>query len=66
VELCGSRARLAFDPAAPRGQPRRNCDTAKARQKIGFAAEVPLREGLRRTIDWYRSALEAHADSSHV
>jgi dihydroflavonol-4-reductase len=29
-------------------------DTGKAREELGFVAATPLREGLRRTIAWYR------------
>lgn len=54
LTLSGSRAELRFDPSKPAGQPRRNCDTRKARRLIGFEAAVPLDEGLRRTIEWYR------------
>jgi GDP-L-fucose synthase len=66
VELCGSRARLRFETGAPKGQPRRNCDTAKAREKLAFSAKVPLREGLRRTIEWYRRRLETKPGSAHL
>lgn len=52
--LSGSKAELVFDPSKPSGQPRRNCDTTKAQEKIGFVARVGLEEGLRRTIEWYR------------
>ncbi len=61
LEAAGSKAKLVFDPSKPAGQPRRNCDTSKAREKIGFAAKVTLADGLQRTVDWYRArrALEA-------
>jgi dihydroflavonol-4-reductase len=29
-------------------------DIARARREIGYAPRVPLREGIRRTLDWYR------------
>ncbi len=54
IKLFGSRARILFDKTKPNGQPRRNCDTRKAKAKIGFRARVPLREGLMRTIEWYK------------
>jgi nucleoside-diphosphate-sugar epimerase len=31
------------------------CETEGARTAFGFAAGIPLREGLRGTADWYRS-----------
>ena len=30
-------------------------DISRARSEIGFAPRVGLREGIRRTLDWYRS-----------
>ncbi|HAH05648.1 MAG TPA: GDP-fucose synthetase [Elusimicrobia bacterium] len=54
VELGGKSPKLVFDPSKPSGQPRRNCDTRKALRKLGFKAQVSLREGLSKTIAWYR------------
>ncbi|OGS40773.1 MAG: hypothetical protein A2506_05770 [Elusimicrobia bacterium RIFOXYD12_FULL_66_9] len=55
LEETGSKARVVFDSSKPAGQPRRACDTSKARKELGFTARVPLREGLRRTISWLRA-----------
>jgi GDP-L-fucose synthase len=54
VRLSGSGIQIVFDPSKPGGQPRRKCDTRLARELVGFEAEMPLAEGLQRTIDWYR------------
>lgn len=35
--------------------PRRLADTALAKQRLGFEAQVDLEEGLRRLVDWWRS-----------
>jgi GDP-L-fucose synthase len=56
IEVAGSKAKVKFDTSKPGGQPRRKCDTRKAREKIGFKARVPLKEGLKRTIEWYRKS----------
>lgn len=45
---------IFFDTKKPAGQPRRNSDNRKAREKIGFDANVSLREGIERTINWYK------------
>ncbi|MBC8032309.1 MAG: GDP-L-fucose synthase [Pyrinomonadaceae bacterium] len=37
----------------PDGQPRRRLDVSRAWEKFGFRAQVPLEEGLRRTVEWY-------------
>ncbi|NJN20853.1 MAG: GDP-L-fucose synthase [Leptolyngbya sp. RL_3_1] len=39
----------------PNGQPRRCLDVERARQAFGFEAHMEFRQGLQRTIDWYRS-----------
>jgi len=54
VELSGTDASIEFDTSKPMGQPRRKCDTAKAKANVGYESKVPLREGLAKTIDWYR------------
>ncbi len=53
-ELCGSKARLAFERRRAFGAPHRPLDISKARRVIGFAPRVGLREGLSLTIDWFR------------
>lgn len=55
IELSGKDTKLEFDTSKPDGQPRRTCDTTKAFEKIDFRAEVPLREGLKKAIDWYQA-----------
>jgi GDP-L-fucose synthase len=59
VELTGFSGRLVFDPTKPDGQPRRSLDTSRARDEFGFRATTEFREGLRRTIDWYRTQKSA-------
>jgi GDP-L-fucose synthase len=54
VHLSRKKTRIVFDTTKPDGQPRRNCDTKKAEEKIGFKAKIGLEEGLRRTIVWYK------------
>jgi len=54
AQLTGFSGRLAFDRTKPDGQPRRSLDTSRALDRFGFRATTDFREGLRRTIDWYR------------
>lgn len=53
-ELMGFDGELRWDASKPDGQPRRRLDVTRAREHFGFTAEIDFREGLRRTIDWYR------------
>ena len=54
AELTGYRGRLVFDASRPSGQRRRSADVSRARERFGFEAAVGFREGLARTIAWYR------------
>lgn len=54
IQISGKDVEPFFDASKPGGSPRRNCDTAKAREKVGFSAEISLADGLKETIDWYR------------
>ena len=53
--LCEFDGQLVWDAARPDGQPRRLVDASRAREAFGFAPRTDFREGLRRTIDWYRA-----------
>ena len=55
ADVAGFRGKIRWDPSMPNGQPRRRLDVTKAQQLFGFSAAVPLREGLERTVAWYRS-----------
>jgi GDP-L-fucose synthase len=54
AELTGFEGEIEWDPSMPNGQPRRSLDASRARELFGFEARTPLREGLERTIEWYR------------
>ena len=54
ASLCSFRRHIVFDPSKGGGDPRRVASAALATELIGFSARVPLEEGLRRTIEWYR------------
>ena len=55
AELVGYEGRLVWDSSKPDGQPRRRLDVSRAEREFGFRAEIGLDEGLRRTVDWYRT-----------
>jgi GDP-L-fucose synthase len=59
AELTGFDGEIVWDTSMPNGQPRRRLDTERAEREFGFRAEVQLRDGLRNTIDWYRSQAAA-------
>ncbi len=58
LEVTGSASELEFRPLLFEDDPsRRRPDIGKARARLGWEPRVPLREGLEKTIPWYRSQL---------
>ena len=53
-DVVGFEGRIEWDTSMPNGQPRRSIDASRARELFGFEARTPLREGLERTVAWYR------------
>jgi GDP-L-fucose synthase len=53
ARFTGFRGEIRFDASKPNGQPRRQLDVTRARERFGFDARVPFEEGLRRTVEWY-------------
>ena len=51
----GFTGQIVFDPSKPNGQPRRQLDVRRAAERFGFRARTPFDEGLRKTVDWYRT-----------
>jgi GDP-L-fucose synthase len=47
-------ADVRYDPSRPSTIPVRLMDNSLARRELGFEARIPLEDGLRRTIEWYR------------
>ena len=61
AELTGFEGELVWDTTMPNGQPRRQLDASRAEQLFGFRAGTPLRDGLEKTIAWYRDHSRQHA-----
>jgi GDP-L-fucose synthase len=55
ARLTGFEGEIRWDASKPDGQPRRALDTSRAREHFGFVARTSFEDGLRRTIEWYRS-----------
>ena len=47
---------IVFDSNKPSALPIRLIDTEKAERELGFRPKVKIHEGIRNTIDWYKSA----------
>ena len=53
-DLMGFDGEIVWEIDKPNGQPRRCLDTTRAREKFGFVAQMEFKEGLQKTIEWYR------------
>ena len=60
LETCGSPARLVQVPGrGPGDLPGLCADTGLIRSTLGWSPQVPLEEGLARTVQWYRQLIPA-------
>ena len=61
AEVTGFEGRIVWDESMPNGQPRRRLDASRAKKLFGFEAQTSLRDGLERTVAWYRASRSAPA-----
>jgi GDP-L-fucose synthase len=61
AELTGFHGEIVWDTSKPNGQPRRQLDVSRAEELFGFRARTPLREGIERTVAWYRAEAPSYA-----
>jgi nucleoside-diphosphate-sugar epimerase len=50
----GFRGEIMWNTEKPNGQPRRCLDVSRARERFGWTARTDFKQGLVRTIRWYR------------
>jgi len=53
IELTGSRSEISFLPSLVDDPQQRQADITLARSKLDWSPQVPLREGLRRTVQYF-------------
>lgn len=61
AEMTGFKGQIVWDTSQPNGQPRRCLAVDKAEREFGFKAATPFEAGVRNTINWYVSSLNARA-----
>lgn len=59
AHLAGYSGRIAWNRTHPDGATRRALDVTRARHEFGFAPKRNLDDGLRETMDWYRTMCRA-------
>ncbi len=55
IELTGSKSKIIHQPLPADDPARRRPDITLAKARLGWEPKVPLKEGLARTIAWFRS-----------
>src|SRR5205807_8025231 len=58
IELTGSKSTIVRKPARPDDPFKRKPDISLAREKLGWEPKIALREGLPRTIEYFRAELK--------
>ena len=53
-ENLGKKARIRWLPDQPGDVPLTYADISKARRMLGYNPQVPIEEGIRRFVEWYR------------
>ena len=56
AEELGVEARADFQPEQPGDVPITYADVSKAKRLLAYEPKVPIREGLKRFVAWYRAA----------
>ena len=55
LEVTGSSSEIVYEPLPPTDPVRRRPDITLAKRELGWEPRIGLREGLERTLAWYRS-----------
>ena len=59
LEVTGSASKIRFEPL-PQDDPKQRCpDISKAKRLLGWEPKIDLRAGLRMSLDYFRSAVNA-------
>jgi GDP-L-fucose synthase len=61
AEAAGFESETTWDTSRPDGQPVRYLDVSRAAERIGFRAEVRLREGIEKTVASFRRTMHETA-----
>jgi GDP-L-fucose synthase len=57
AEAVGFTGKITWDTSMPNGQPRRSLDASRARDLFGWEARTALRDGIARTVAWFRESV---------
>jgi len=57
IEMTGSASQVTHLPEVDHDPKKRQADIALAREKLGWEPKIPLREGLAKTIEYFRTVI---------
>ncbi|HVT16519.1 MAG TPA: GDP-mannose 4,6-dehydratase [Thermoanaerobaculia bacterium] len=66
AEELGVEPRIEYLPAQPGDVPITYADVTKAARLLGYSPKVPIREGLRRFVAWYRGSQAASVPAANL
>jgi UDP-glucuronate decarboxylase len=59
IRICGSSSGTTYLPLPMDDPKQRQPDITQAQTRLGWNPKVPLREGLEKTVDYFRGKIEA-------
>jgi nucleoside-diphosphate-sugar epimerase len=65
IRLCNASSSIIFESSRIDDPERRRPDISKAQQMLEWQIKVSMEDGLRRTIDWFRSRIAQLSSVSH-
>jgi dTDP-glucose 4,6-dehydratase len=65
LEVTGSESQVRFEPLPQDDPKQRRPDITKARTLLGWEPKIELLTGLRLSLDYFRAAVQAHAELEH-
>jgi UDP-glucuronate decarboxylase len=60
-EICGSPSEIRFEPLPTDDPVRRRPDISRARSVLGWEPKVPLRDGIKKTLDYFDDFLRTNS-----
>ena len=55
IEMTGSKSKLVYQPLPADDPTRRRPDISLAKEKLGWEPKIPLKEGIAKTINWFKT-----------
>ncbi len=57
IQICGKKLSIRYDTSQPDIKTKLCLDISKAKKELGWAPKVSLKEGIEKTMEWYKSSM---------